>query len=109
MAYHMFFGFDLKDGISLDEARASMEALSDTLRTADLILDASPIAKRNRHPVLDTASNIEATYFAQMRFRDRKQADAAVKEIYAHQGAVETAHVAFIVTGASAPWYRLAV
>ena len=96
LSYHMFFGFDL--GPDVDEAAAwqALDDLTQALIAADVLLSTAPVAKRQHHPVLDTATHIASAFFTTMTFKDKAQADAAVKLIYAKSPDTDDTHNAFI-------------
>ena len=96
MPYHMFFGFNLRNDVRFETAQRGLDELTDALVAANVMQSTSTISKRDRHPVLDTASNINSEYFTTMTFADRKEADAAVKLIYARIDTTDRPHESFI-------------
>ncbi len=82
MAYHMFFGFNLKPGVDTGAGHDALRAFADRLIDLDLLQSMSPIATRHAHPVLDTARDAKQTYFTTMTFRDLEQANTSVTHIY---------------------------
>ncbi|MEO0761848.1 MAG: hypothetical protein AAFZ09_08560 [Pseudomonadota bacterium] len=79
--YAMHVLFDLKPGVGVDEVEAAFGAFTAHLQALDLVVETTPVARRDRHPVLDTDHARGHGWFASMRFRDRAQADRAVARI----------------------------
>ncbi len=92
MAYHMFFGFNLAPGTTVDTAEEALRVFSDRMIAANRLVSTTPIARRHRHPVLDTAQFINLDYFVTMTFRDRMQANASVKQIYGRSEPTDSLH-----------------
>lgn len=96
MAYHMFFGFNLKLDAGTEEVGKAFQTFAQHLIETDLLQSASALQKRDKHPVLDTAENINHSHFATMSFRDRVHADAAVEHFYEWTEPTDHLHKSFI-------------
>lgn len=82
MPYHMLFSFNLADGTTTDEVQTALTVFNDQLVDLDLLHSTTPLARRHRHAVLDTAPDNPHEFFVTMRFRDLAQANDAVSHIY---------------------------
>lgn len=78
MAYHMLFSFNLAEGVSASDIARELRRFDAEMVGLGLMEATSPLGKRHRHPVLDTATGNPHEFFAKMRFRDLAQANAAV-------------------------------
>ncbi len=96
MSYHMFLGVNLDPRASTDDAVQAFANFAQHLTEHDLLLAASPLQKRDLHPVLDTARDMPQSHFATMTFRDRQQADAAVSHFYDFADPTDRLHKGFI-------------
>ena len=92
MAYHMFFGFNLAPGTTIDAAGEALRAFADRMIAAGKLVSVTPIGQRHRHPILDTAKGIDLDYFVTMTFRDLAQANASVKHIYGRSEPTDSLH-----------------
>ncbi|MEL6236506.1 MAG: hypothetical protein AAFR46_19085 [Pseudomonadota bacterium] len=108
MAYHMFFGFCLRERVAAGEVAEALQRLGARLIACDLMLAITPMARRDRHPVLDTEPENPRAFFATMVFRDRAQADAAVAHFEARDPVTAPLHAAVIrrITEASFLCYQ---
>lgn len=78
---HMHTSFDLAQGTSIEEFGSSLDVFSEMMIAKGLVVETGPIAKRCKHPIMDTDDKRSHQYFFVMSFRDREQCDAAVSHI----------------------------
>ena len=83
--FHMLSCINLKPGVSVDDFRDAVVAMTTFLQDEDLLLETGPIGRRQRHPVMDTDTERDHEYFFVMSFSDRAQCDRAVAHVYEHQ------------------------
>ena len=92
--FHMLSCFDLRSGVTIDEFRQSLDALTKHLQDIDLVHSTGPVGRRQRHPIMDTDSERDHEYFFIMSFRDRAQCDRAVDYIQPRQEPGNSIHEA---------------
>ena len=90
--FHMLTFFDLKPGTSIDEFRQSLSAFIAHLSKIDLLQSSGPVARRQRHKIMDTDSERDQEYFFVVSFRDRARCDLAVEHLLRHEEPAESIH-----------------
>ena len=78
---HMHTSFDLTQGTNIEEFGTALDTFSEMMIAKGLVVTTGPIAKRCKHPIMDTDDTRSHQYFFIMSFRDREQCDAAVSHI----------------------------
>ena len=86
--------FNLGPEFTIEEFRQSVASFTTHLKSMGLVDSASPIGRRQRHPIMDTDSERDHEYFFIMSFRDRAQCDRAVEHILPHEEPGESIHKA---------------
>lgn len=81
--FHMLSCFDLANEVSIGEFQESNNVFLEHMRKFGLIESASPIGRRNKHPVMDTDKERDHEYFYTISFKDKNQCDQAVEYIRA--------------------------
>ncbi len=84
--------FNLRDGVTIDEFRAALNAFHEHLVEGAFVHATGPVGQRQRHEVMDTDDERDHEYFFIMTFRDRAQCDRAVEYIYRHDEPAESIH-----------------
>lgn len=90
----MHTSFDLAQGTDIQEFEIALHAFSELMIAKSLVVETGPIAKRCKHPIMDTDEQCIHEYFFVMRFHDREQCDAAVKHIQEATAESDTIHKA---------------
>lgn len=88
--------FDLKSDVTIDEFKQSINRFSVLMQELGLVESVEPLSRRQRHPVMDTATEHDQEYFFIMNFRDREQCDRAVDQIRCQKEPGETFHNSII-------------
>jgi hypothetical protein len=78
---HMHTSFDLAQGTSIEDFGTALNIFSEMMVAKGLVVETGPIAKRCKHPIMDTDEQRGHQYFFVMSFRDREQCDDAVRHI----------------------------
>ncbi|MEM7282027.1 MAG: hypothetical protein AAF438_10415 [Pseudomonadota bacterium] len=92
--FHMLSCFNLDADTGVPEFKSRVKALGDHLKKSDLLLSVGALGKRQRHPVMDTDKERNHEYFFVMSFRDRRQCDQAVAEMYKTEQPLDEIHKA---------------
>ena len=91
---HMHTSFDLAQGIGIEEFGSSLDVFSEMMIAKGLVVETGPIAKRCKHPIMDTDEQRNHQYFFVMSFADRAQCDAAVEHIQSADSKSDPVHKA---------------
>ena len=94
---HMLNTFDLRPGVEPEELAVAYARLIEHLAELDLVAGTSPLARRRRHPCLDTDRAREHGFAVTTRFRDRRQADACYARLKARAEPTGRLHRAVLV------------
>ena len=81
--FHLHTSFDLSPEVNIDDYRATLNRFSTLMTEGGLIVETGPVMERCRHPIMDTDEDRGHQYFFVISFTDRKQCDAAVRNIQA--------------------------
>ena len=90
--FHMLSCFNLKPGVSIEEFRDAVDAMTALLQSEDLLHATGPIGRRQRHPVMDTDAERNHEYFFTMTFQDRAQCDRSVAHVYRKEEPADSVH-----------------
>ena len=88
---HMLTTFNLAQGVRLQDFRARLGDFSRLMCSKDMLQETGPVARRFRHPIMDTDTDNDREFFFVMSFRDREQCEDAVK--YIQQPAPEDSEI----------------
>jgi hypothetical protein len=92
--FHMLTCFNLEDGVSIEEFRASLTKFIEHMSAIDLVDSMGPIGRRHHHPIMDTDTERDHEYFFVISFRDRAQCDRSVDYIAPHTEPADSIHTA---------------
>lgn len=90
--FHMLTCFNLEPGISIEEFKKSLDALTDRMVDLGLLHATGPVGRRQRHPVMDTDAERDHEFFFMMSFTDREQCDRAVEHMLPRSGSDDALH-----------------
>ncbi|MEM9256723.1 MAG: hypothetical protein AAGA91_14850 [Pseudomonadota bacterium] len=90
--FHMLSCFDIRSASNLAECQALLRRYAEHMQQLGLITGSDPIGARQNDTILDTDEDRDQQYFHLMHFRDRAQADRAVKHIESLQEPSKTLH-----------------